>query len=66
VGNDLQNERSNMSDDVKVQGKPMHEIRRLVAEDSARFQRLAEKWNDLTVAEQDLLVMLANSLAARQ
>jgi hypothetical protein len=44
----------------------MHEIRRLVKEDAARFQRLASKWNDLTVAEQGLLVMLADALAARQ
>ena len=45
--------------------RPMSEIRRLLAEDSARWDALAEVWNDLTVAEQKELVATAREMAER-
>ena len=42
----------------------MHEIRRLVREDTARFQRLADAWNEMTIAEQEQIVAQAEAIAA--
>jgi hypothetical protein len=44
------------------EGKSMAELRRLVAESNARFDRIGEVWNDLSNDEQDRLVELAESL----
>lgn len=49
----------------KKMGRPIAEIRRLVAEDQARFDLLAQAWNDLTVDEQESLVVIAQSMQAR-
>lgn len=52
-----------MTHDTHVEGRPMSEIKRLVvAEDSARFARLADVWNDLTVEQQEALVTDAEAM----
>jgi hypothetical protein len=52
--------------DHEVKQRPMSEIRRLVAEDNARFEQVAEAWHDLTVDQQGQLVIIAQSMAARE
>jgi hypothetical protein len=49
----------------QVQGRPIAEIRRLVAEDTARFETLAATWNDLTVSQQIELVKTAQAMEER-
>jgi hypothetical protein len=46
-----------------IKGRPMHELRRLVAEDTARWNALGEVWPDLTVAQQRELVLTAKEMA---
>jgi hypothetical protein len=42
----------------------MHEIRRLVAEDGARLQRIHDAWDELTITEQTNLVFIAEAMLA--
>lgn len=49
---------------MTTQGKSMRELHRLVAEDAARFNRLAAAWNNLTVDEQSRLLADAEAVAA--
>jgi hypothetical protein len=45
------------------EGKSIAELRRLVGESNARYDRVGEAWNDLSDAEQMRLVALAETLA---
>lgn len=47
------------------QGKSMRELRRLVAESNARFNRIGEVWNELSDEEQEWLAMQAEATAAQ-
>lgn len=47
----------------KPQGKPIAELRRIVAADQRRWERLAELWNHLTEAEQLELIETARVMA---
>lgn len=49
----------------EVKGRPLHELRRIVAEDNARFDELGEVWNDLTEREQLELLRVARHWADR-
>jgi hypothetical protein len=46
------------------QGRSMQELHRLVDEDNARFDELAEAWPNLLVSEQEALVKQAKEAAA--
>lgn len=46
------------------QGRSMTEIRAILAADTARWERLAEAWPNLTDEEQERLTVLAESAAA--
>lgn len=46
-----------------VEQRSMKEIRKIVAADQARFDRLAEAWGDLTEDEQKELVHRAEAMA---
>jgi hypothetical protein len=43
----------------------MRELRRLVAESNARFNRIGEVWNELSDEEQEWLAMQAEATAAQ-
>lgn len=54
-----------MVDKRPPEGKSMSELRRLVAESNARFDRIGEVWNDLTDEQQEWLAVQAESAAAQ-
>ena len=51
--------------DTQPKGKPMSEIRRLVAEDQGRWEELAELWNELLPDEQRNLIETARVAVER-
>jgi len=46
-----------------VKQRPMSEIRRLVAESNARFDRIGEVWSELTDEQQEDLAMQAEAMS---
>lgn len=52
-----------MEQTAQVKQRPMSEIRRLVAEDQARFDRLAEVWQELLEHQQVELIKTAETMA---
>jgi hypothetical protein len=53
-------------DSVPPEGKSMAELRRIVADETARFDRIGAVWSELTDDEQRELVHRAEAMHARE
>lgn len=52
-------------DTHRPQGRPMHEIRAIVAAENERFDAIGSLWHELTDAQQEELVATAQAMHER-
>lgn len=59
------NGKGNEMDTHRPQGRPMHEIRAIVAAENERFDAIGSLWHELTDAQQEELVATAQAMHER-